>query len=157
MVIKRIPFFLRAATRNFAATPSWTSPLAGAVAFYKMSTSDSPQEIQPLEQPHDTNSDLDDATTTTNKRIRASEVWEYFAKIDWDNNSETKVARCIVRNCKHKPFLCGKEGSTRTLWRHLELAHRTQYSKTKEYLKKQKKLKPNNPSLEKMWNMVSFH
>jgi hypothetical protein len=85
-----------------------------------MSSGGSSRQIQPLESSLIINSAADDPIViANNKRSRASEVWDYFSKVDWGNNTDIKTAQCIVSNCKHKPFSCGKEGSTRTLWRHL--------------------------------------
>ncbi|CAG8786685.1 7952_t:CDS:2, partial [Gigaspora margarita] len=33
------------------------------------------------------------------------------------------MARCDVKNCTKKEYSCGKDGTTRPLWRHLESAH----------------------------------
>ncbi|CAG8447903.1 3561_t:CDS:2, partial [Gigaspora rosea] len=60
-----------------------------------------------------------------------SEVWGYFKKVVW--TKERKTARCNVKNCTKKEYSCGKDGTTRPLWQHLESAHQAQYILTEEY------------------------
>ncbi|RIB10619.1 hypothetical protein C2G38_2205638 [Gigaspora rosea] len=69
---------------------------------------------------HD-NDHENDNVSTTSKRSNGSEVWDFFKKVVWQK--EKKTAKCSVLKCPHKEFSCGRGGSTRTLWRHLEGAH----------------------------------
>ena len=49
------------------------------------------------------------------KHFKESEIWDYFTKVEWGSNINTKSARCTISKCKHKLFLCGKKGTTRPL------------------------------------------
>jgi len=76
-------------------------------------------------------------TDNTNKR-HFSEIWEFYEKVEWNSGREKKTAKCIVKGCRHAPFACGYEGTTRPLWRHLESSHRAIYKNTEDYKKKSK-------------------
>jgi hypothetical protein len=81
---------------------------------------------------------------------KGSEVWDYFMKVEWGGIGETKTAKCTVNKCKHKLFSCGKEGTTRPLWHHLEQNHSTVYLSTMEFDRKRRKMMKENGNLEKM-------
>ena len=90
------------------------------------------------------------------KHSIGSEVWDYFKKIEW-KNTEKKMAECLIAECKHKPFSCGNDGTTRPLWRHLEKAHWIIFVRTQEFKKKrQKALIEHNGSLKNMLIKVSI-
>ena len=103
---------------------------------------------------HDNNHDNDNNNTSTlNKRSYKSEVWDYFEKVIW--KKEQKTAKCIIKNCK-KEFSCGSGGTTRPLWRHLESAHRIQYTLKEKYYKKKKKTQEECGTVEEIFKKVSF-
>jgi hypothetical protein len=101
--------------------------------------------------------DDEDKTSVTafGKRTNTSEVWDYFDRIEWED--EKKMAKCKVAKCVHKAFSCGRAGTTRPLWRHLETSHRTVYMRTEEYQRKRKLMKKDCGNLEEMLQRVSFH
>ncbi|CAJ0830756.1 12504_t:CDS:2 [Entrophospora sp. SA101] len=82
----------------------------------------------------------------SNKRNHISEVWNYFEKIEW--GKDKKIAKCIIAKCTHNAFSCGKEGTTRPLWHHLENSHWMVYVKTEEYYKKKKKTQIESGNIE---------
>ena len=84
----------------------------------------------------DCDDDHDDNNSSISKKSKGSEVWLFFKKDVWEKKQKT--AKCDVPKCPHKPFSCGTTGSTKTLWRHLESAHWSQYVTTKEYRKKKR-------------------
>ncbi|CAG8811237.1 18846_t:CDS:2, partial [Gigaspora rosea] len=99
------------------------------------------------------NNDRNNNISTTNKGIFKSEVWQFFNRIVW--LTERKTAKCKVPNCTHKEFSCGSGGSTKTLWRHLESAHWTQYVKTDEYRKKKRKRQNEGGDIEEAFGRNS--
>lgn len=103
---------------------------------------------------NDYGNDADDNCSTTSKRSNGSEVWDFFRKVVWQK--EKKTAKCTVSKCQHNEFSCGKGGTTRPLWRHLESAHWTQYIMTEEFNKKKKKTQSGYGTVEDAFRKVSF-
>ena len=98
----------------------------------------------------------EDSSIILRKRGIGSEVWDHFKKVDW-KNTKKKTAECLIAGCKHKPFSCGTDGTTRPLWRHLEKAHWTVFVKTQEFKRKrQNTFMKHNGGLENMLTKVSI-
>lgn len=114
-------------------------------------------EDQQVENDLHLNQDDDDKTSvnTFGKRSNVSEVWDYFDKNEWEEDKKT--AKCKVAKCVHKAFSCGKGGTTRPLWRHLETSHWTVYIKSDEYQRKRKLAKKDCSNLEEMFKMVRIN
>ena len=114
-------------------------------------------EDQQIESDLYFNQDDDDKTSvnTFGKRGNTSEVWDYFDKIGWEE--EKKMAKCKLAKCIHKAFSCGKAGTTRPLWRHLEISHWTVYIKTDEYQRKRKLMKKEGSNVEELLKKVNIH
>jgi hypothetical protein len=55
-------------------------------------------------------------TDSTNKRQFSSQVWDFFERVEWNSGRIKKTARCIIKGCKHAPFSCGYDDTTRPLW-----------------------------------------
>jgi hypothetical protein len=93
--------------------------------------------------------------STANKRQFNSKIWEFFERVDW-NKQKTKTAKCTVKGCRHAPFSCGIDGTTRPLWRHLESSHRIIYKNTEEYKRKKPNTDSSHQNIEDMLKNVSF-
>jgi hypothetical protein len=90
---------------------------------------------------------------SSGKRSRASEIWNYFEKIERGSGTDSQLAMCAVPKCKSKPYSCGKSATTKSLWRHLQNAHWNIYINTEEY-QRRKKGKTAGGSLEQYWKVL---
>jgi len=99
--------------------------------------------------------DEDDGSSVneSSKRARGSEIWNYFQKIDRGSGLDLQMAMCTVPKCKAKPYSCGKSATTKSLWRHLQNAHRHLDESTEEY-QRRKKEKTAHGSLEQSWKVL---
>ena len=48
------------------------------------------------------------------QRSTWSKIWKYFNKSDW-KSKKSKLAKCIVKGCQRKTFLCDSVGMTKVL------------------------------------------
>src|SRR5215469_5355787 len=80
--------------------------------------------IAQSQQPSSSPSSSSNISSATKRSL--SLVWTYFEKVTWQTGKNgLKTARCLL--CEH-PLFQLKNGTTNSLWRHLELAHRNLYN-----------------------------
>jgi hypothetical protein len=81
----------------------------------------------------------------------------FFERVEWNSGRIKKTAKCIIKGCKHAPFSCGYDGTTRPLWRHLESNHHAIYITTEDYKKKKINIQLSHESIGNMLQNVSFY
>ena len=66
-----------------------------------------------ISEPNNDNNCLNSPDNWNISGKHKSEVWNYFAKIEWIK--EQRTAKCTVSNCKHKLFSCEAESTIKLL------------------------------------------
>jgi hypothetical protein len=75
-------------------------------------------------------------TLSAADRRSYSTIWKHFKKITWQTGKNgTKTAKCML--CEH-PIFRLTNGTTNSLWRHLEIDHRDIFKKTESEQKRKK-------------------